>query len=151
MKTIEVIYNDMDKQRLINKLSKLSITKPIRVEFSFFKSNRSAAQGRLYWMWVQEIIDHFIETMGEYKTKREIDAWLLDMFAPMEIYEVKGRAFGKVKSTSSMTTKEMSEYHNKIDTYCVTTLELFLTKPPDAYAEAMGFKKNTRDDRECRG
>lgn len=141
MKTLEVLYNDMDKQRLINKLAKLTITKAVRAEFSYFKSNRSAAQNRYLWLIIQEIIDHFVETTGQYKTKEQVYAWLMDLFAPVETFEINGQIVNAVKTTSKMTTDEMSQLINKIDICCSTNLDLVLTKPTDLYAEAMGFKK----------
>jgi len=117
-------------------MGKAKVEKPWVVAVSFVESVRSAKQNRLYWMWIQEIINHITVTMGETKTKRQIDAWLLDMFAPTEQSEFRGKNFTVVTTTSDMTQKQMSQYLNNIELYCPTELELVLTHPPDLYETA---------------
>ncbi|NOY72938.1 MAG: hypothetical protein GXP14_11280 [Gammaproteobacteria bacterium] len=130
------INNEAERNQLILRMGKAKVEKPWVVAVSFVESVRSAKQNRLYWMWIQEIINHITVTMGETKTKRQIDAWLLDMFAPTEQSEFRGKNFTVVTTTSDMTQKQMSQYLNNIELYCPTELELVLTHPPDLYETA---------------
>jgi len=117
-------------------MGKAKVEKPWVVAVSFVESVRSNKQNRLYWMWIQEIINHVTISTGETKTKRQIDAWLLDMFAPTEQSEFRGKQFMIVTTTSNMTQKQMAHYMNDIDMYCSTELELNLTHPADLYEAA---------------
>ncbi len=130
------INNEEERNQLVQRMSKAEIKKPWVVIVSFVESIRSAKQNSLYWKWIQEIIDHITLTMGETKTKRQIDAWLLDMFAPTEQSEFRGKQFMIVTTTSNMTQKQMAHYMSDIDMFCSSELELKLTHPEDLYDAA---------------
>lgn len=137
MKEIIEIYNDQDKGRFISRMQNAQVRKPWKIVISYLRDSRSNKQNRLYWMWVGCIIQHFIDHAGAYKTKLQIDAWLLDLFAPVEEFEVNGKTIHKQLSTSEMDTKQMAVYLNKIDTYCATELELYLPHPEDLWLMAV--------------
>lgn len=131
MKRTYYIENETERDQLFNRMMAKEVTKPWQVVVSFIESVRSTKQNKLYWMWVQEIIDHITASTGETRSKRQIDAWLLDMFAPTEQSEFRGRHFVVLTTTSDMTQKQMAYYMKDIDMYCSTELELNLTHPKD--------------------
>ena len=129
------IENEKERDQLFDRMKSKEVKRPWQVVVSYVESIRSMKQNRLYWMWVQEIIDHITLSTGETKTKKQIDAWLLDMFAPSEQSEFRGKIFNVVTTTSDMTMKQMAHYLNDIELYCPTELELALTHPPDLYEQ----------------
>lgn len=127
-----IVYNETDKKALIEKIEAKSVDKPWQVKVSYYKATRSLKMNRLYWYWIQNIIDFFAESTGQQLTKRQVDAWLLDMFSPMEVIELpNGKVINKQKTTSEMNNYEMWEYINKIDVHFATTFTLLLPKKND--------------------
>ena len=136
MKRTYYVNDEKERSQLVERMSKAKVEKPWMVVVSFVESVCSTQQRRLYWMWIQEIIDHITLSTGETKTKRQIDAWLLDLFAPTELSEFRGKSFMIVTTTSNMTQKQMRKYLIDIELFCPTELELVLTHPPDLYDAA---------------
>lgn len=129
-----VVFNDDDKSALVEKIRSKPVERPWQVDVSFYKNTRTLRQNNTYWLWIQTIIDFLADSTGEQKTKREIDAWLLDMFAPMESFEIpNGKVIARQKSTSEMNTKEMAEYLDKIDVYFASNFDLLLPKTYGQY------------------
>lgn len=109
-----------------------NLSRPWLVETRYYHDAKTYLQVKLYWMWVQEIIDYFIEVVGRYKTKEQINDWLLDLFAPIDVYE---DGVFNLHSVSKMNTKEMAVYLDKIDIFCATEFDLLLTKPTGMYQD----------------
>jgi len=129
-----IIRSEQDRQHLIQRISQAPVNRPWEVKIEFWYPKATYRQIKLYWMWVQEIIDYIVMSVGCYKTKDEINHWLLDLFAPVDILPNGEFNF---HSVSKMNVFEMSEFLNKIDIYCASEFTLFLTKPFSLYSEAV--------------
>lgn len=132
--TKHIIIREEDRKHLIEIIKNADLTFPWMVSAEFYIRQRTQAQNKLYWLWINEIIDFFIFSSGRYFTKTQINEWLLDLFAPMEVFE--GGVFD-IQSTSKMNKRQKYIYLNKIDIYFATTFDFLLKKPSDLYQEAM--------------
>ena len=91
-------------------------------------SNRTLAQLRTAFMWVNEIRMFFADA-GKFYTTEEIRAWLNDLFLPMAVKEVEGRVVEVPISWADIEKVRFAKFMSEIDRYCVTELGLYLTMP----------------------
>lgn len=90
------------------------MTKPMNGEFCVEikknKTTRSIQQNRLYWSWVNILADHFGYT------PEEMHLELGTAFLPLREYKTrKNKTLVMPVSTTSLSTKEFTEYLEKID------------------------------------
>lgn len=107
-----------------------------------YKTTRSSAQNRLYWMWLKIIADHVThhDTSGTLFSDNDMHDWLREKFLDTRLIEVRGEFVKSRKSTTKLNTKEFTDYLEKIDMFCAQTLNLVLPHPEDLYYSAMGIK-----------
>lgn len=84
------------------------------------KSTRSAQQNRLYWKWISIIGDHV--GMDREEMHRTFAIRLLEP----ELFVVDGKQYVGAKSTTKLSTKEFTEYLDKIN---AAAMNLGLTLP----------------------
>lgn len=132
-----IIRTEQDRQYLMQKISNAPVNRVWEIKIEFWHPKASYRQIKLYWMWIQEIIDFFIQAVGRYKTKEQINDWLLDLFAPIDVFP--DGAFN-LHSVSKMNVFEMSQFLDKIDIFCASEFQLLLTKPISLYPEAVYHK-----------
>lgn len=130
-----IIHSQDDKNKALNRISMLVMDKPWQVEIKPYKKNRSLAQNKLYWKWITCIGDEIGYTSDE------LHAIMADKFLLDEIIEYGGKEIRKDKSTSRLTTKQFTEYLEKIDRFASAELGIVLPSPEDIYYEAMGIKE----------
>lgn len=138
-----IIRNDFDRVRVSDAIKGIDLKKPHSVEVKEYRKNRSLAQNRLMWMWVNEIAEHC-----GYNPEEAAQA--LDVPSPDDIHEMfKQRLLGTVKreilgdsyqvarSTTQLTTAEFTDYLSRIET-AAAMLQITLTKPDDYRFAMMG-------------
>lgn len=137
-----IINSDLAKFNCISWLKSLhGYSEVYEVNIRPYKKNRSVSQNRLYWLWVNEIKDHIERTQGKVFSTDDIHEWFKDELLPQHVIEINGKAKKAIKSTSALTTKEFTEYLEKIDWYCSDNLGLNLPHPLDLYYESVGYAK----------
>jgi len=136
MKRTFIIRNDIDRERLLANIRNGDLSRPWKVDVSFYKKRRSLAQNALLWMWMHEIREHIRDSTGKAYSDDELHEWFKDRYLPTKVVELNGKAVTVRKSTAALTTMEFSDYLNVIDAYCADELHLQLTHP-ELYGEAM--------------
>jgi len=128
------IDTERDRRHAIEHLQRIPLRK-LTVTFATQKSNRSLAQNRLFWSWMQVLSD---ET-GH--TAQEMHDYLVEEFCPMETKEIMGKVVTQHRGTSKLRVQEFSDLLNTIDAWASGDLGIYLPKPEDQYYEAMGLKR----------
>ena len=123
--------------------------KPLRVVIDQKQDDRSAAQNRLYWMWLGQIEKkngtHKDQLHFEFKKKFLIFIYRRDdqEFAEMcraiakvqqsepDEYQTIGKQVIRLCSTTKLSVKQMTEYLNCVHDFTVTKLGIHLTVPDD--------------------
>jgi hypothetical protein len=93
------------------------------------KSKRSNQANALYWRWIDVIRLHVLDSTGQAYGADALHEWLKGKFLPTVTVEIGGEVQRCRLSTAKLNTKEMSEYMEKIDFYCVNNLSLYLPIP----------------------
>ncbi|OJU86076.1 MAG: hypothetical protein BGN93_07835 [Acinetobacter sp. 39-4] len=111
--------------------------KPLIVTISTKQIDRSSAQNRLYWKWLTQFADHVGSTKEEQHTffKRKFlisifnrdDAEYAEMCTAIaalkknecEEYKAIADHVIKLTSTSKASVKQMNEYLNQIEAFCL--------------------------------
>ena len=123
--------------------------KPLRVVIDQKQDDRSAAQNRLYWMWLGQIEKkngtHKDQLHFEFKKRflifiyrrddQEFEEMCLAISAlkQSQSEQFKAVAKGVIReaSTTRATTKQFTEYLNCVHDFTVTRLGIHLTVPDD--------------------
>lgn len=127
----------------------LEENKPLVVRINQKQDDRSAAQNRLYWMWLGQIEKkngtHRDQSHFEFKKKFIVFIYRRDdqEFAETcraiailkqnecEEYRVIAEQVIRLCSTTKLSVKQMTEYLNCVHDFTVTQLNVFLTVPDD--------------------
>jgi hypothetical protein len=95
---------------LINKLKELNFKKIWKVTISESKSLRSLSQNDRYWIMLKEL--------GDYLGYSDIELHDLLKWKYLSVQkEIAGQSVIVIKSTSSLTTDEFSEYNANIERF----------------------------------
>ena len=127
-----IIKDEQGRDQAFKKLASLNLLKPWRLNLEPYKKNRSAAQNKLFHLWLH--------------------IWGQDLgYSDVEIYDIavsqcwpiideeltsNGFNIPRQRRTSSLKTKEFSDFLNNIDMKAGETGTV-LPHPEDLYMEAM--------------
>lgn len=140
MKVTFKLTDDKSKWVVIHAITDINLDKPLTVTIQPARKNRTNAQNRLLHMWFNEISEkHYLNTGDAFSAQ----AWkeqLKRMFLGYDEVAMPNQSIAFVtKSTAKCTTKELSEFMEKIDVFCADDLGIILTSPEELYNEAMGY------------
>jgi hypothetical protein len=93
------------------------------------KSKRSLAANALHWKRLDIIRLHIADSTGQFFSAEEIHEFFKNKFLPVRMVEVGGEEIPCRRTTTKLSKKEMSEFMDMIDRYCVDRLELYLPIP----------------------
>lgn len=119
------INNPSDKEAIKNYIQKLPDGKRYTVEITMKRDKRTVNQNSLYWLWLTCISN---------ETGNEKDI-LHDEFGKMFLPKRSGNFFGeyveKAVSTTSLDTKQFTEYLDKIQAFVTSEIGIILPNPDD--------------------
>jgi len=139
------VRTEYERQRALERIGTLPLDPPIEiiVEPKPEHETRTVAQNKLLWLWNNAIQKHMFEAFGQSASSWEWHEILVARLCPCEIryVDMAGMTYeiGRAR-TSEMSVKQMSEYLDKLDCYCVEVLGLNLPHPDVLYWDAMGAK-----------
>ena len=120
------IKNRQDKEAVKSYLDKLPEGKQFDVSIKAPRIIRSLPQNRLYWLKVACIAD---ETGAD---KEQIHDELKKMYLPRKSVRTMYRNFIEVPlSTTELSTKQFTDYLEKIDAFASSELSIALPNPGD--------------------
>jgi hypothetical protein len=129
MKTKIQIINEATRSRAIEAIRSLSFDEPHEMTIRPKKSKRSHQANALYWVWIDRIRLHVMDSTGQAYSADAMHEWLKAKFLPTITVEVNGEVHRCRLSTASLKVDEMSEYMESIDRFCVQSLGLYLPTP----------------------
>src|SRR5690242_7865636 len=122
-------------------LSALPQDKPWQVDIKEYKPNRSNSQNALYWKWL-EVVSAFMgedkEDLHERFAVKFLGVDEKEVIFRDESGQVATEIIRRPRSTKNLTTKEFSDYLNKIEITIATAFPDFRLPIPDDYKLAMG-------------
>ena len=143
--TEHTIRNDRDRQRLIDYIANLDLSKKAyKISITQAKASRSIAQNRLLWQWNSLIQQHLAEHYGQHADAETWHDVLVSKLCPAEVHVIElpdgqrckvGRA-----RTSKFSVDQMGEYLDKLDAYCADSLGLLLPHPDDYEMAVYGVR-----------
>ena len=133
-KQVFVCINGGIKKRALEAVTAIAGNEPLMVvTIDEHKETRSGAQNRLYWKWIGELRDLYLESTGNPITSDSIHDDLKRAFLGEEQTTdiVTQRPKFAPQSTSRLKVAPFAEYLNKIHAHAATSWGLTLTIPPD--------------------
>lgn len=140
-KTYNLINKDV-KNRLIGTINSLECNGKIKVVISEVTSVRTAAQNRLYWLWMKKVSEGYHLSGGKLVADHVWHEYFKDLFLPTEVKEVMGSTVTIKKSTTKLKVKEFAKYLQNIDLYVGSEMEIILPHPEDLYSLAIYGQHN---------
>jgi hypothetical protein len=123
------LINEQVRRRALDILATLPLEPRQEIIIRPAKSKRSLAQNATYWMHIDAIRLHIMDSTGQAYSKDEVHDFLRAKFLPTRPVEINGELQSSVESTTRLCVKEMSNYMEQIDRYCVQELGLYLPMP----------------------
>lgn len=133
-KQVFTLSNGRAKQDAIEYIMTIAGPDPLMVvTVDKHKKNRSLAQNSLYWKWIGEMRDFYLESTGEPLTAESIHDDLRRAFLKVKPTTdiVTQRPKLDTESTKTLNVAPFAEYLNKIHAHAATSWGLTLTIPPD--------------------
>ncbi len=126
MKETVIIRDEGMRERVVQHIAGLNISKPWAITIEPYKGRRTLSQNALMWKWIEAVVMHIHEATGQ--DKEDVHEWLKTQFLPAKVIEIDGRVVFRY-STKGLTTAEMSKYMDKIYAWATTELGLLLPVP----------------------
>ncbi|MBW2675100.1 MAG: recombination protein NinB [Deltaproteobacteria bacterium] len=109
-------------------VSSLHPSKKWEITVAEYRKKRSLGQNALMWKWANEVADYVSEHTG--MDADDVHAFLKGKFLSPRIVEIKGEVV-EYRTTTKLSTAEMTDYMNKIYAWATTDLGLILPHPDD--------------------
>ena len=127
-KQLIILREQRQKDHAIRAILELDISGPLlAVEIKPHVNSRSLRQNRLYWKWIGEICE--IRGWGLNVTHEA----LRDNFIPVRVELGPNGPVEYRPSTTKLTTKQMSEYMEKVSAHAATEFGVIVSHPDDHY------------------
>ena len=128
-----VIRNERDREIALRTIYEMRIdpTHPAEVGIGPHKKKRSLSQNALMWKWINEVVDIVCADTGN--DADQIHHWFKEKFLSPTTAEVHGEVV-EYRTTTNLTTEQMSEYMNRIHAFVTQELNIRLTLPEDRFA-----------------
>lgn len=121
------VSNKADKQAVLAYLDKLVEGKSYDVTIVRHKERRTVDQNRLLWLWLNCISD---ETGQD---KNDLHEYFKQKYLGFDTRTMFGVQVYKSVSTSSLDTKQFTQYLEHIQAFASTELGIYLPNPEDQY------------------
>ena len=121
------IQNPESLRHVLHVIGNLDCEKDWTVEVKKKTKGRTLSQNALYWRWMENIVSLASEDTGY--EKDELAAYFKSEFLPKRIVTIGGVETEIPGSTKKLTTKEMVEYMDRIDRFCIQNLAISLPIP----------------------
>jgi hypothetical protein len=126
-----IIRNETDKAEAVDEIQALDLEKPWRVDIVLYRANRSNAQNALLLLWIRVIDDYTGQGVDDLRVIFAVK------YLGSTAIEIDGKNIIYPKSTSSLNSKEFTDYLNQIERFA-HEMGLTLPHPDDLFHEAMG-------------
>ena len=123
-----IIRDEGMRTRVVQHIANLNIAKPWAITIEPYRKKRSLSQNSLMWKWVNEVAEHVRDATGQ--DADDIHEFFKVKFLPSKIVEINGETI-EYRTTTKLSTAEMSQYMDMIYAWVTTELGLLLPMPQD--------------------
>lgn len=124
------IHNTESLSHVQHVISNLDCEKKWDVEIKRKTSGRSLSQNALYWRWMSKIASLVSDHTGY--EKDEVHELFKERFLDPKIIVIADIE-KKIYSTKGLTTKQMADYMNAVDRFCIQELGIGLPIPEEMH------------------
>ena len=121
------VLGHKDKEKVIAYITDLPEGKRYHVRVSLKREKRTVDQNSLYWLWIACIMD---ETGNE---KEFLHEFFKGKFLGYHEREVFGQVVKTPKTTTTLDTKQFTNYLEEIRAFAAAELGIVLPDPKDRY------------------
>lgn len=136
-----VLKEPEDRQRYMPAITRQVLSykpeKPIQVEIKLHQNNRSTKQNKLYWKWLNELVEHIADSTGQRYSSDDLHDYFRALYLPQRTIEIDDTVVKARKSTAKLKVQEFTEYLEKIEVYAADSLHCRLSHPDDLYWSAL--------------
>lgn len=118
------IHDEMSRQRAVNLVAALALTKAWQVTIEPKKARRSLSQNALYWSWVDIIAR---ETGND---NDDVHEGLKQKFLAARVIQINGEAM-RLYTTAKLEKAAMTEYLDRVYAWATAELGLLLPVPEE--------------------
>ena len=146
-----IIGDEAGRQRILNEIAHLDLEqKRWEITVKRHRKRRSNAQNNLYHAWVDEVIAELSDFTGY--EKFEVKKLFKDNFLePGREIQIKGMSTLAEPTTTTLDTKEMSEYMDKIYRWVSSEFGFALRLPPERGYEGDGHATDSKPRQQANG
>lgn len=123
-----IIRDEKLRARAIGMLRAISLDPPWRVTVEPHRKRRSLSQNSLMWLWLGEVAELVSQDTG--MDADDIHEFFKQKFLPPRIIGMLGETID-VRTTTKLTTLEMTIYMDRIYAWVTTELGLLLPLPQE--------------------
>ena len=120
-----ILRGPVQRDFAIEVLGKLDLSKVWEVEIKRHQKKRSLNQNSLYWKWLGIISNDTGEDADD------LHKYFKSKFLQPVLVDVAGDTEKIYRSTTKLSTLDMSEYMDKINSFAVSQLGIILPQPDD--------------------
>lgn len=122
-----VLQNDLIRERAVEAIR--TAPEGMEVIVQKHKSKRSLSQNALHWKRLDIIRMHIADSTGRVFSAEELHDFFKRKFLPVRLVEIDGDVEKVTQTTTDKDTKQMTEFMDAIDRYCIERLSLYLPVP----------------------
>jgi hypothetical protein len=126
MKTKIIITGETQRSFAIQQLREVPLDTVHVVTIQEKKNKRSIDQNALHWKRLDIIRLHIANSTGQIFSAEDLHEFFKCKFMTVHLVEIGGESVKVKRTTTSMNTKEFSEFMDSIDRYCIDRLNLYL-------------------------
>ena len=133
----QIIRTEIGRGILIRIIQLLNLSKSNGWEVTIkpHVKRRTDSQNRLMWRWVDNVAEHVVQHTGQ--DSEDVHEFFKRKFLTPRRFEIEGEMI-EVWSTKKLTTKEMSEYMERIYAWATSELGLLLPLPSELGRDETG-------------
>lgn len=128
-----VVQDEHMRKRVLDLIAALDLSRKWQVTVEPYRKKRSLSQNSLMWAWINEVAGHVREHTG--MEADDVHEFFKQKFLPARVIELAGETV-EHRTTTKLTTAEMSEYMDAIYRFCTSELGLLLPLPEEALNRA---------------
>lgn len=122
-----VLRDDFIRSRAMQAVKEAPVGQEVIIQRH--KSKRTLSQNSLHWKRLDIIRLHIADSTGQIFSAEELHDFFKRRFLPVRLVEIAGEAEKVTPTTTELDTKQMTDFMDQIDRYCIDRLNLYLPVP----------------------
>lgn len=124
-----IITDEASRDRAASFVAAINPARKWEVVVKRWQKRRTISQNSQMWVWIDDAAKQCSDGESGYDKLAIHEMFKRRFLTPVSTFEHDGDVYGSY-STRGLTTREMSEYMEKIAAFCATELGVVLSAPP---------------------